>query len=273
MADTTCPGCAADLTPDDINIKEGVAYCRACDKVWRLAELAGVGTGRAMGSASASTGEDAEEEARADEIAAREAPGGCWLLDRGAETVVGARCRSSTGWFFLAFATFWNSITWVFVLVGISGLMHPAAPPAQMIEDAKNDPQWRQAMENGLGTGGGGGGGGDWVMLVALIPFVLVGLLTGAFGLVGVFGKIEVRLRGQKGLVTTGLGPLAWRREFSADLVRGVRIGDANSSTNGKPDKRIIIEADNDVGLGAWLTPIRRRWLAGALRAVLVPKE
>lgn len=266
MADTTCPGCSADLTPDDVNIKEGVAYCRACDKVWRLGELAGVGRGRSAGSAS--SGEDAEEEARADEVAAREAPAGCWLRDLGDETVVGARCRSSTGWFFVLFSAFWNSITWVFVIIAVSGAMHPSAPPAQMLEDAKSNPELQKALADGLGTDAGG----DWIMLVALVPFVLVGLVTGVFGLVGVLGKVEVRLRGTRGEVFTGLGPVGWRRAFSTDLVRGVRIGDANSSTNGKPDKRIIIESDNDIGLGVWLTPVRRRWLAGALRAVLTPK-
>lgn len=266
MADTTCPGCSADLTADDVNIKEGVAYCRACDKVWRLSELAGVGRGRYAGSPSASSAEDAEEEARADEVAAREAPEGCWLQDLGAETVVGARCRSSTGWFFVLFSAFWNSITWVFVIIGLSGAMSPPAPPPEMVEAAKGDPLAQKMLANAADAGG------DWIMLVALVPFVLVGLVTGVFGLVGVLGKVEVRLRGQRGEVFTGLGPVGWRRAFSTDLVRGVRIGDANSSTNGKPDKRIIIESDNDIGLGVWLTPVRRRWLAGALRAVLVPR-
>lgn len=309
MADTVCPACSSDITPDDINMREGAAFCRACDKMWRVSDLAGPPSLHTHTHTHAASDDDAEE-ASADQLAAREPPRGCWIRDEGTQTRVGARCRSATGFFFLLFATFWNSITWLFVFLALSGSMpsptsqhinpHPIPTPAETAPQPPTSPSEPLNVEAATPTSSTSpapspappatppaappaelhsattaGSGIEWFLLLFMIPFVLIGLVTASLAILGLFGRCEVTLRNHAGEAFTGVGPpslhLGWTRRFSADLVRAVNIRNSNSSTNGKPNKHIVIVADNDVPLGLFLSPDRRRWLAGALRSLLNP--
>lgn len=225
-------------------MREGVAFCRACDRLWKLRELAAD-----------------PEEAEADKAAEGEMPAGCWLRDLGSETVIGASCRGPTGCFFLFFAAFWNSITSVFVFLALAGIYrHLGGTLPQGLANVK-----------GNASPGNATLGMSIFMLVFMIPFVLVGVGTASAAAIGLFGRLEVTLRGQEGTVFTGVGPIGWRRRFAADLVKSVRVTDSRTSTNGRTNKQIVIEADKTVNLGVMLSDARRRWMAGVLRRVLGP--
>lgn len=228
--DTVCPSCNADITPDDVNVGENVAYCRACDTVHRLSELA--------------------ERERVPSLQSGDPPAGAWVRDDGYSVRLGATARSiPTAGFFIVFSGFWNSIVGVFVFQSIGSLL-------------------------GFKGAGSSPGGSDVFTLVFMIPFVLVGLGTAGVALMALFGRVEVTIRGMDARAFTGIGPLGWSRRFDASSVKDVTIERANSSTNGKPDRHIVVDAgDRTVKLGSVLSRARRRWLAGALGRLLLPSR
>ena len=225
--DTVCPDCAADIPPDEINVGQNVAYCRACDTLHRLSELA--------------------DQDRVTLDPTDEPPAGAWLRDDGRHIRVGATCRSpATALFFTLFSGFWNSIVAVFLFNAIASLLG----------------------YQGLGSPSKGF---DLFTLIFMIPFVIVGLVTAFIALMALFGRVEVRIGRDRATAFTGLGPLGWKRPFDATDVTDVTIQTANSSTNGKPDRHIVIETPHAaVKLGSVLSKARRRWMAGALTRLLV---
>ncbi|MFI4898452.1 MAG: hypothetical protein ACIARR_11575, partial [Phycisphaerales bacterium JB059] len=228
--DTICPNCSADIPPHEVNVAENVAYCRACDTLHRLSELA--------------------DQERVEAPATDEPPAGAYIRDLGRDIRVGATCRSpSTALFFIIFAGFWNAIVGVFLFNAVASLLG----------------------YNGLGASSTGF---DLFTLIFMIPFVIVGLITAFIALMALFGRVEVRIAAEKAHAFTGLGPLGWRRPFDATRVSDITIETANSSTNGKPDRHIVIEAqDATVKLGSVLSRTRRRWLAGALTQLLISRR
>lgn len=240
--DTVCPSCAADIPPAEINVGENVAYCRACDTLHRLSELA--------------------DQERVKITATDETPAGAWIRDDGRNIRVGATCRSpSTALFFVIFSGFWNSIVGVFLFNSIASLLGAARSSSQ-----PNSPTGGNASSSSSGF--------DLFTLLFMIPFVIVGGITAFVALMAIFGRVEVRIGREKGVAFTGLGPLGWKRPFDASRVTDVTIETANSSTNGKPDRHIVIEAqDRTVKIGTVISKARRRWMAGALAQLLVHKR
>ncbi len=250
MPDVLCPRCSRVIPVDDLNIAEGVGLCRGCNGLWRLAELA----------------QDPEDGQSDRAVESGGIPSGCRLEDDGRETMVRATCRGPMGCFFLAFSLFWNSITSVFVAVAAGSLYQHVIGPL---------PSWFPTFA-GSKKGGLSAGmslGMTIGLCVFLIPFVAVGIGTFLAAAMGLLGRVEVRLREGRGTVFTGIGPLGLRRGFDATLVREVRVRLSKSETNGKPDRSIVIEADNRVELGGMLTEPRRRWMAGVLRKILLPQR
>ncbi len=228
--DTICPNCDTDIPPGEINVGQNVAYCRACDTVHRLSELA-----------------DAE---RVKITATDTPPDGAWIRDDGRDIRVAATCRSpSTAAFFILFSGFWNSIVGIFLFNSIASLLG-----------------YKGIRSSSSGF--------DLFTLVFMIPFVIVGLVTAFIALMAVFGRVEVRIGHEFGYAKTGVGPIGWTRRFDAARVTDVTIQTANSSTNGKPDRHIVIEAhDKTVKLGSVLSKARRRWMAGALTRLLITRR
>jgi hypothetical protein len=248
---TTCPSCNSTIPNADINIAEGVALCRTCDKLWKLRDLAA----------------DPEEGA-ADAAASAPPPSGCSIQDLGSETVISASCRGGTGCFFAFFATFWNSITWIFVTIAAGGLYTNLIGPL---------PSWYPMSNSTVKSGSTSTTVAAMPLNMAIFlalfitPFVLIGIGTAAAAVLGLFGRVQITLRGQDATVFTGVGPIGWTRRFNADTVRDVRIKESGSSTNNKPNKHIVIDADKTVKVGVLLSDARLRWLAGVLRRVLLP--
>lgn len=254
---TTCP-CGATIPIEDINVPEGVALCRRCGKLSRLADLAGVQKDpRDKGSKK-----DQAEERKAIALAQGDPPRGCGIRDYGDRVTLRASARSLPGAAgLLFFAAFWNGITGIFVLVLIASILHhagvtlPSWFPSPMSSGNQNMP---------LGM--------TIFMAIFLIPFEIIGAtLIGAL-FVTIAGKVEVRLRGPDGIVFTGVGPFGWKRGFNADSVEAILLTDADIEENGKKKRAIAIETNKKtLKFGSLLPDPRRLWLGGVLKTMLLP--
>lgn len=238
--DLCCSSCNAPIPTSDVNIGEGVALCRTCNRLIKLGELMS-GAGRASG----------------DDIA--QPPAGCRIEQIGSEHTVVASARNLGGAiFFCVFAVFWNSITSVFVLIAISGTV---------MQLAGSVPSWFPAPKmNGQPMSLG-----DVLFLWAfLTPFILVGIGTffGAFFML--FGRIEVRLNGAFGTIFTGVRSLGWRRRFDASSVTAVRIVKNGWKSNNRDMQSIELAGKSPVKFGSGLDDSRRAWMARVLQSLLV---
>lgn len=109
-------------------------------------------------------------------------------------------------------------------------------------------------------------------VLVAFVLFSIVGGTASIMALVCLFGHVEVRVRGPRGVVFTGVGPYGWRREFDATAVTGVRLDVVDSADAEREAIHAIrLDADRRIRFAVFADKRRRDWLAGALMATLVP--
>ncbi len=273
---TTCP-CGARIDIDDINVREGVALCRRCGRLSRLADLAGGQSNGGSGGDDDRPGlskKDQAEERKAIALAQGDPPRGCAVRDYGDRVTLRASARSLGGAAGLAFfAIFWNGIVGVFLAILISSIMAHLGVTI---------PAWFPTPigNSGSGSGSGGGGGGNSnmplgmtiFMALFLTPFVLIGLTVIGALLVTLAGRVEVRLRGPGGEVFTGVGPIGWKRRFDADAVEAVLLTDADIEEDGKKKRAIAIETNTKTLKFASLLPDQRRlWLGGALKTMLLP--
>ncbi|MEQ8317495.1 MAG: hypothetical protein RIE77_07900 [Phycisphaerales bacterium] len=258
----TCP-CGATIDIDDVNVSEGVALCRRCGRLSRLADLA-----TSTGERSSGSSKDQAEARKAVALAQGEPPRGCAIRDFGDRVVLRASARSLAGAAGLAFfAIFWNGIVSIFLVIMVASFLHHAGITL---------PAW---FPTPFGGGGGGGGsnqnmplGMTIFMALFLTPFVLVGVTMIGALLVTIIGRVEVRLRGPDGIVFTGVGPVGWKRRFEADTVEAVLLTDADIEENGKKKRAIAIETGKKTIKFASLLPDQRRlWLGGVLKTMLVP--
>ncbi len=248
MSNIACPSCSSTIDVNDINIAEGVALCRGCNQLHRLSDIA--------------ESHDAPTDAELDQIADGKPPAGCAVKDNGVETRLTASTRAPTAFFMWFFTLFWNSITGIFLSQAVlSILTHLGAIPNGW------SPPW-----------GGTGSFGSIPLpmaiglLIFLVPFILVGCLTFGMAATMTAGRVLVILKGDHARIRTGVGPLSWGSTFQASAVRSVNIRNAGSSTNGKPDRHIVIDGDEKtIKFGSMLSPARKRWLTAALRELLVP--
>ncbi len=254
MAMNPCPSCGAEIARDKINIAEGVGLCDACGKLSRLAEIA-----------------DASElpPLSDQEVSIEDAPAGCLVEDRGDRIIVRATARSlgsaiGAG----VFATFWNGIVSVFVLIAIAGLYTNIS--------GRPLPAWFPAP-GGSGSGGGSGNLGPNMPLgmtlflcVFLIPFVLVGATMIGYLLMSLFGRFEVRLRGDDGVVLTAVGPFGFKRRFDASKVQRITLGRTHWQVNDRSKPLICIEAEHAIRFGSSLREDRMRWMHAVLHRLLV---
>lgn len=248
MTNAVCPACNASIALDDINIAEGVGLCRPCGKLFKLSEV--------VDDDESGAGDDFEELARG------EPPAGAWLRDTGVETKIGATTRSGAAAFMWFFTIFWNSIVSVFLSIAIgSVLSHLGLVPKS----------WNLPVSTNGGPSNPMAVGETIFLCLFLTPFVLIGIGTLCLALVMTIGSTVVTLRGDQGTIRTGVGPLRWTKKFTPSAVRSVRVANADSSTNGKPDRQIVMDGDEQTTkFGTMLTPSRRRWFVAVLRELVV---
>src|SRR5262245_60159278 len=225
---TTCPKCGGVIPQDDINVAKDIAFCRKCDKGFPLSDIV--------------------MDTPVGPVDLASPPRGAWYRDEGGTVSLGASTRSGTGAFFLFFALFWNSITWVFVVVFVTEAIRPGTIP---MKSSSGHP-----MPTAFG-------------LLFMVPFVLVGLGTGAAAMLGIFGRVEATVRaGEHCQVFVGVGNIGWRRPFDAASVTGVSIRPSGWTQNGRQQMAICLDGPG-LKFGGFLTDERRAFVAAALRKVL----
>lgn len=239
-----CPKCQAEVPSSSMNIAQGVALCPGCGVLTPLRDLIAVVIGTR------------------DQLTSP--PSGCSFVDLGTERILTASTRSGgIAGFFLIFSIFWNSITGLFVVFGLIGLYEalvgplPASFPIHPKMQGKSSPM---AVGEAL------------FVLMFMIPFILVGIGTAYIALLGLVGKVTVRISDTGSSVFTGVGRIGWRRRFDARQVKGVKKGETEYRENGRTKPLIILESDPPVRLGSLLLDERREWLGGALQQVLVAR-
>jgi hypothetical protein len=240
----SCPSCFKPIPPEDVNVKEGVAYCRACGELSRLADIA-----------------DDADTPSPEKVLAEPPPPGCRFEDDGVTMRVVASARSLAGAIgALFFAGFWNSIVSIFVILVATSLWVRLVGPL---------PSWFPTPFTGSGNSAPMPLGMAIFMVIFLTPFVAIGLVMTGVALVCLFGHVSVSVRGAEGVAFTGVGPIGWRRRFDALGVRGVRIAETRQRET--TSKNLLIEANRTIKIGSLLTERRRAWMAGVLKAVLLP--
>jgi hypothetical protein len=239
-----CPDCRQAIDPADINLQEGVAYCRACEKLFRLAHVM-----------------TASETRRLTQDFQGEPPAGTWLRNDGGCTIIGASMRSLSGALAaLAFGLFWNSIVGVFVAFVLA---------ATLLQVGFTLPAWFPAPNM---NGSPMGVGMTIFMWLFLTPFMLVGAaFVGAF-FAAIAGRVEIAIDQEQGRVFTGIGGLGFTRRFSIRSVKDVRLNEkqwTDSDGDRGNKSSIVIDAEKTITFASGLPRERRRFVAAKLSEAL----
>jgi len=240
----TCPRCKQAIPSEDINVAKDIAFCRNCDLSHRLSDLA---TGLVVD----------------DEVDVNRPPAGVWYERNNCSVVIGATHRSLGQAFgLLFFCLFWNGIVSVFLSMAvISTLQHLGVTLSSWVHPPTS-------------RGGPVPVGLTIFLWIFLTPFIAVGfILLGAF-LSSLAGRTQIRIEDRQGTLSTGIGPLSFRKRFSTAEVRGVQLEERpwrDSRGNSRCQTQIVIETDgNPIKFGSMLSPERRRFVASALKKELV---
>ena len=181
-----CPQCHTDYPPDDVNVGEGFAYCRACDQLTSLSDLLPY---RETDVWVASDGPTLAE------VDVDQPPRGCRVRDLGSRIVITASARSlPAAAFMLPFAIAWNASLAMFITLAGPVSAGLGGPPTIFI----------------------------WLFLT---PFFLVGLITAAIALIALAGEYRVTLSGPDAALFTGVGPLGWTRPLDTTDLTDIRLG------------------------------------------------
>lgn len=245
-----CPECDAPIEFESINMQEGMAACNACRKLFKLSELNWSHRSR-------------------EEILAKK-PWGCSMTPWGQGLILTASTRSLPTFLGTLFAcVFWNGIVSVFLSLAVAGLWANLVGPL---------PDW-MPIPGGIREGKPVMNdapmplGMTLFLCLFLVPFVLIG--TGLFfgALMALLGRVKVLIDQDDSFVSTGIGPLAWKRRFDAASIQAVRFfntrGDAESA--GKSTIQLI--GDKQIEFGSTLPAERREWLAVNLQEIFTPKD
>lgn len=186
-------------------------------------------------------------------------PGGAWFQRTGTGFVTGATHRSwgqALGMLF--FTTFWNGIVSVFVLLALGATLHHLGVPV---------PHW-------FPKGTGMPLPMTIFLWVFLTPFIAIGLLTFGIFLSSLAGRTQVTIEGGQGMVFSGVGPLGFRKRFSAAEVKDVRIEEAawrdNRGSSRRRTQVVLNTGDKPVVFGSMWNEPRRSFVAAALKRELV---
>jgi hypothetical protein len=240
MVTPVCTQCGKVIPSDQINVANDLAFCRPCNAVFKLSELAddgGIGTALDL----------------------NRPPHGVWYRSEGRSHVIGATHRSwGAALGTLAVSLFWNGIVSIFVLLATAGTLSHLGVQV---------PLWFPAPKM---NGSPMTVGMLLFLWLFLTPFILIGLtMIGAF-LLALGGRTEVTIHNAQGSVFTGIGPLGYRRRFDASGVRQVRLKDKQGQ-DGQSQTEIVIEPHEGklIKFGSSLPEERRQFIAAALRQAL----
>ena len=239
MSVNYCPSCGEAIEAAHVNVKEGVALCPACKRLFPLSEI--VASSRPI-----------------DEVLS-EAPRGCRVREWGNEIVVCASMRSVTAFLGSVFAAgFWNGIVSIFVLLAAASLYTHLIGP---LPDWFPVPDSDEPMSLGM----------TLFMCIFLIPFVCIGAMLAFTVLLSVAGKVVVRIGSHEAEARSGVGVLSLRRRFDPTRVQRVNIEDSKTRSSDQSREAIVIHTDDTVQFGSGLPDGRREWMRAVLQVLLVP--
>ncbi len=241
-----CPDCDEVIGKSDINIAEGVALCPKCGKLSKLSELS-------------------FSQRSVVEILAKP-PSGCELISIQRGVIVRASCRSIIGFLFAAgIATFWCSITSLFVAIGLEGLYANLVGPI---------PEWmpHPALMEGKPVMNDEpmGLGGSLFVLLFMIPFVTIGIGMTSFALMSLLGRVDVVIDEDVSSAGAGIGWLMWRTKFDPRAVSEISWKTSTFQSEGRSNNVIVIEADRNVKFGGILSEESSEWMKAILREILL---
>ena len=104
------------------------------------------------------------------------------------------------------------------------------------------------------------------------IPFVLGTILFGGLALMTVFGRNDVMVEGDEGVLFTGVGPIGWRRRFAWSEVTGV-AEQTRYNSKGSPSREIRLSGARPLTFGSLLSEARRQFLLAILRRKLLQRK
>lgn len=239
MHQNICPSCEAVLPSEQINVAQGVAYCPACGKLSPLRDVMAF---------------------QEDRQSVTDTPSGCYVWNEGANIHIQATLRSVAGALGALFISlFWNGIVSVFVMIALAGLWTNFIGP---LPEGFPAPHEENGEPMSLGM--------TLFLCMFLTPFVTIGAcMIGAFFL-NIWGKIDILIDGDQGVIRTGIPLLGWKRRFNASQVTKVEIGLSSWQQNDQSKELIQIQADRTVKFGTLLNDKRREWLRSVLRKLLV---
>ena len=191
-------------------------------------------------------------------------PPGAWDRTEGTWRVIGATNRSlgaAVG--LLCIALFWNGIVSVFVLLTVAATIHNLGLAV---------PFWFPAPNM---SGNEMGAGITIFLWIFLSPFIAIGLGMIAALLACLAGRSEVWINGPEGVVFRGIGAIGLRTRFETSGVKDLRIEDRSwrdSDGDRQRKTNIVIEtaSGKQITFGSMLTDERRKFVAAALRRVLL---
>ncbi len=176
-------------------------------------------------------------DARGSEIDLERSPPGAWYHDDGVEVRVGAQMRTLGSFGIVVFLMVWTVIFFVLPI------MYPGKKGSPAITSC---------------------------VLLFAAPLALA---IWIYVIIGLFGRVEVRLRGSDARVFTGIGPFGRTKRFRTDEVTHVREGDAGwSRGKGDSERRavgIIVEGPQRTVFGSRLSDDRRWFVRRALERAL----
>ncbi|MCA9287626.1 MAG: hypothetical protein KDA05_03525 [Phycisphaerales bacterium] len=183
---------------------------------------------------------------------------GVWHARLGDRDEIGATNRSIAGALGATFiAVFWCSITGVFVVVGVAGVLGALG------------------LVNGAAVGGPGLGF-SLFMLLFVTPFVAIGLWLLWTALLFWGGREVVTIRGDAAEHFSGIGPVGFRKRFAASAVtrvaEDVKVSHGKNGTTTTRTVAIHTDAPKPIKFGACLNAARRGWMIRALQQALVPR-
>lgn len=244
-----CPECDEPISADDVNLKEGVALCPGCGKLFRLSELN-------LGG-------------RPSQEILQEAPSGCDVSHDGDEVVVTASLRSLPTFLVTLFAClFWNGIVSVFLLVAIAGLWFNFIGPLPAWFPAPGSKDGVPIMNDdtmGLGM--------TLFLCVFLTPFVVIGTILIGVTLLSLAGRVQVVLQREKSYAATGIAFMRFTKRFDPNQVQSVDLGITRWQSEGEHRPLIEIKSDRIIKFGSMLSTERMEWMRAVLAVLLLNKN
>ena len=240
-----CPDCDELLSPDAMNIREGVALCPACGTLSKLSELNTSGRSNA-------------------ELLANPASG-CAVDWDERQVAVTCALRSLGGFAGVAvFALFWNGIISVFALQAMAGLYAnligplPGWFPALGVKDGV--PEMNDApMDLGM----------TLFLCIFLLPFLVIGIGTMLVALTMLFGKTVAVIDEFDSYIATGIGRFRWKRRFDPRKAQSVKIVSAAWQSENSHQMRIVLVADKTIRFASMLNEDQRAWFRAQLDQLL----